>query len=171
MKHWETESGKLAIAAYRYLLAAETIFVSTERPRLMFAPVLHLAAHGCEVLLKSVLCLQGETARTTQVAYGHKINDMWIDPRCSTVRQMAREFAMHADHAAGGHIAGPAIAQPQEMLDRVISDLSDLHSQQPLPLRYMHDETQEAPPPHLLIFSLLPVAHSALHNPTSLIPA
>lgn len=167
----ESEAGKLAIAAYRYLVAARTIFEHTDRPRLMLAPILHLSAHGLEVLLKSTLALQGEGARELQNQFGHNILSMWTDPRCQLVREEALQWSETADAKAASvaRLRGPKTKAPREMLDRCVADISRLHSRQPHPLRYIPGD-EMVPPPHLLIFSLEPVADAAMRNPKSLVP-
>lgn len=165
----ETDAGKLATASYRYLCAAKTIFEHTDRPKLMLAPVLHLSAHGLETLLKSSLSFQGVEARELR-AIGHDIIRMWTDPRCALVREAALAWSetAHETAASLGKLYGPGTDNPREMLERIVADVSKLHSKQPHPLRYLHGE-ELVPPPHLLIFSLEPVAYKMLWYPEALV--
>lgn len=166
----DSDAGKLATASYRYLCAAKTIFEHTAQPRLMLAPVMHLTAHGLETLLKSCLSFQGVAAHELR-GIGHDIMKMWSDPRCALVRESALAWSdtAYESAAALGKLRGPRTDNPRQMLEQSVGDISRLHSKQPHPLRYLHSD-EMVPPPHLLIFSLEPVADRALWYPEALVP-
>ncbi|MBK1793528.1 hypothetical protein JHL21_03355 [Devosia sp. WQ 349] len=165
----KTQSGKLAVASYRYFEAAKTIFLHTDNGRIALAPTLHLAAHGLEVLLKSALTYQGYSAAEVQADFGHDIRKMWDHPKCSKIREVALDNCANAEleALATKRLAGPPNKRPRELLAKAIVDLSIAHSKQPLPLRYASDD-RKVPPPHIFIYTFLPLSEEAIHNPRNL---
>src|SRR5690606_2581507 len=75
----ETDHWKLLATAKRFLHGADVLRRSEEyeTSRVLFTPVLHLTAHGIEVLLKANLVGSGLTLDDMRKKFGHNIAALW----------------------------------------------------------------------------------------------
>lgn len=154
-----------AMMSTRYVRAAQTIFCHTKEPKAMLAPVLHLLGQSLELLLKSQL---PEAERTGQslMNIGHNVYPLWVRNECQAVRDQMRAWAPYARVRAREKVSfgPPDTNDAVEELERAVSSLAQLHARKGSPLRYVPAKGDKGPPPHLLIFSLEPVASNTLQR-------
>ncbi|MCF3935029.1 hypothetical protein L1787_16620 [Acuticoccus sp. M5D2P5] len=170
----ESEAGptthqKLLAAGMRYLTAAEVLFRSTNgrEARLVSVPILHLTAHGIEVLLKGNLVGEGLDPYELKKGYGHDIAKLWAHESNRRLRgdaETAARGAWQRAEASRRFIDGFS-EDPVTILAEYISDLSALHSKESdFALRYVAEPGARGPRPRLLIDTFLPVADRYLYE-------
>lgn len=167
----DTPNGQIIAGAHKYLSGALILTNSEEfatRPALLRAPILHLAAHGIELLLKYPLLALGATVEEVRSKYGHDLMALWAADATGFVRRLVMDGIhdewWHAAELKDWHenfAPGPA-----PMLHEHLSILSRLHSRESdFALRYIAPPNTLAPKPSLLILAFGPVAEAVAKNP------
>lgn len=157
----EDAAGYQFLARAKAYLAAVKIVVDQEGSKRLFrAPVLHLIAHGLEVLFKHVLLKEGKTEEDIRKEYGHNLEKLWNYKDLRDLRNEAYITASHAWKVARdrGKYCGNFQEKACDVLDINISSLSHLHTTSSnYALRYSASRGERAPIPLLLIDTFLPV--------------
>lgn len=170
----ETDHWKLLATAKRFLSAADIIRRSEEyrTSRVLFTPVLHLTAHGIEVLLKANLVGAGLTLDDVRKKYGHDIAALWAHDLNQLLRAEAASEARRAWQQAqsDGGWQDRFDNDPVNLLEEYISSINVLHtSASEYALRYVAASEMTAPRPHLLIETFLPISDLCVRQPRSLL--
>lgn len=172
-KFFETDHWKLLATAKRYLAAANLLRRSDEykTSNVLLTPVLHLTAHGLEVLLKANLVGAGLTVEAVK-DFGHDISSLWEHDLNRLLRDEALSEAQKAwcQAQASGSWPDTFDADAQAMLQEHIRALSTLHTKESkFALRYIAASDMEGPRPHLLVETFLPIADLCVRQPRALI--
>jgi hypothetical protein len=98
----ETDHWKLLAATKRFLTGADVLRRSAEyqSSRVLFTPILHLTAHGIEVLLKANLVGAGLPLDEVRKKYGHDIAALWAHGLNRLLRDEAASEARKVWQAA-----------------------------------------------------------------------
>ena len=165
-------AGQFIAGAHTYLVAAKTLRYSQEfesRPSILVRPILHLVAHGCELLLKFPLLWRGTTEQEIQSEFGHDLRRLWTTPANEPLVAMIRADASKAWAKAsedGKLSVAEATGDPLEELERALIRLTELHGRHTrFGLRYGLPPTAIGPRPAYLIDALSPSAERLAKNP------
>jgi hypothetical protein len=168
----ESDQGKVIARSKQFLAAAETLMRSSEyedRPKLLLAPTLHLAAHGIELLLKFPHFRAGMSAGAVGSAYGHDLKKLWADERARTIRELAKDSAALAWEAAreSARWDDDFRGSPEELVEEFLSRLAELHGKDTnFGLRYLLPAAATGPRPGLIVDTFLDVSDRVLKNPS-----
>lgn len=170
----ETDHWKLLATAKRFLSAADVLRQSEEykSSRLLFTPVLHLLAHGIEVLLKGNLVGSGLTLDEVKRKYGHNIATLWSDGLNQLLRKEAISEARKAWEQAQTEDKWPDRfdGDPATLLNEYLATLNTLHTEKSdYALRYVSAAGMKGPKPHLLLETFLPISDLCVRQPHALI--
>lgn len=175
MEFPETQNGKIIAGAHRYLSAAKLLLetdVFESRPSLLKIPVLHLTAHGIELLLKFPLLQAGRSIAEVRREFGHDLNQLWDEPSNASVRNIILFSAIRAWSTAertGKWPADDFNRNPELEIIKQLRMLAPLHSRDSdFALRYVAPANTPAPWPAFLIDSFSSPAEKLLKNPTLL---
>lgn len=168
----QSEACNWGVYACSYLMGAQALVEATPtKGRGLFAPTLHLAGQGLELLLKAFLIHNG-ASRQVAIQYSHKINEMWMLEKTRSVRDHILENApielaflraeqQSADLPIGD--AGAAVA-------RYVRYLAILHAKKrEYPTRYPTQRSYKAPRTPLLVATLYRTADDFLKRPDEFI--
>lgn len=172
----ETDHRKLLATAKRYLSGADVLRRSEDyqTSRVLFTPVLHLTAHGMEVLLKANLVGAGLTLDDLRKKYGHNIGALWAHDLNRLLREeaasVARKIWQQAQSA--GQWQDQFDEDPAALLEEYSAAISALHTAATdYALRYVAASEMIAPRPHLLIETFLQISDLCIRQPRSLVPS
>ena len=143
-----------------YLTAARICAQNGGNTALLRAPILHLVAHGIEVLLKHIQVLSGKTPEKVRMEFGHDILRLWNDDLAGELRGVARRESISAWEVAKRKekFDDDFADEPFELLNQNLCALSSLHNcETDFALRYILSPDQHGPNPLLLIDTFLPV--------------
>lgn len=172
----ETDHWKLLATAKRFLSAADVLRRSEEyrTSRVLFTPVLHLTAHGIEVLLKANLVGAGLTLDDVRKKYGHSIAALWAHDLNQPLRDEAASEARKVWHRAqtDGNWLDRFDGDPVTLLEEYLAAINTLHTAaSEFALRYVAASEMTAPRPHLLIETFLPISDLCVRQPRALLPS
>ena len=172
----ESDHWKLLAAAKRFLSAADVLRRSEDyqTSRVLFTPVLHLTAHGIEVLLKANLVGAGLTLQDVRKKYGHDIATLWAHDLNQRLRDEAASEARKVwqQAQADGKWQDRFDNDPVDLLEEYIAAINVLHTAtSEYALRYVAGSEMTAPRPHLLIETFLPISDLCIRQPRSLLPS
>lgn len=133
VQFFDTAPGQMIAGAKKYLSAADILMQSedfAERPSLLLAPILHLAAHGAELLLKYPLVSTSKTQAQVRREFGHDLLALWNEPANSIVRSL---ILLEAEHAWSAAKADPRWqdkfeGHPHHTFEAALKTLARLHS-------------------------------------------
>lgn len=170
----DTDHGKLLASAKGFLKAADVLRRSEEykKSQILFAPTLHLTAHGIEVLLKANLVGAGLTLGEVKNKYGHSILKLWQHGSNQRLRDMAANEAKIAWQQAQVDGSWPDCfkGDPVILLNEYIAKLNELHTKDTdYALRYIPASGLQGPRPHLLIDTFLVVTDFCIRQPNALV--
>ncbi len=150
-----------------FLTAAKVCVENGGNRPLLRAPILHLVAHGLEVLFKHVQVLGGKSPDEVRKEFGHNIKELWEHELAKEMQRFAKLKAEEAFEIAkeSGKFKGKFGDDPFDLLDdpfdllkEYIDEISKLHSKETeFALRYIQEPNLEGPRPLLLIDTFLPV--------------
>lgn len=172
----ETDHWRLLATAKRFLTGADVLRRSAEyqSSRILFTPVLHLAAHGIEVLLKANLVGAGLTLDEVRKKYGHDIAALWAHDLNRLLRDEAASEARKVWQTAqaDGRWQDRFGDDPVNLLEEYLAAISVLHTAaSEYALRYVAASEMTAPRPHLLIETFLPISDLCVRQPRILLSA
>jgi hypothetical protein len=172
VKFLETPNGQIIAGAHRYLSAARLLLeteVFESRPSLLKIPVLHLTAHGIELLLKFPLLQAGRSLADVRSEFGHDLNHLWDEPSNASVRNMILFSSIKAWSTAARSGKWPADdfdRNPELEIVKQLRLLAPLHSRDSdFALRYVAPPNTPAPWPNFLVDSFSSPAEKLLKNP------
>lgn len=160
----------MLFTAYQFLRAAD-VLKRSEEYQILFKPVLHLAAHGIEVLLKANLVGAGLTLKDVK-GYGHKISKLWNDSRNQLLRDKALSEAekVWQEAKTDEKWADEFGEDPKKLLEEYIEKINILHTaESDYALRYVAKPGTEGPRVHLLVDTFLFVSHFCCGQPYELV--
>lgn len=171
----ETDHWKLLATSKRFLSAADVLRRSEEyqTSRVLFTPVLHLTAHGIEVLLKANLVGAGLTLDDVRKKYGHSIAALWAHDLNQLLRDEAASEARKAwQHAqTDGKWSDRFDGHPVALLEEYLVAINALHTAaSEYALRYVAASEVPGQRPHLLIETFLPISDLCVRQPRALVP-
>nr|KPN28054.1 hypothetical protein KS05_06900 [Rhizobium brockwellii] len=164
----ETDAGKFISRAKCFLEAARVLDnkMVDGRSHMLFAPALHLAGHGLELLLKGCLIHNGQSKVR---AFGHRINEMWAVDLVEPLRLAAGRNAdiTHLEAVASGMFPDAEnINNPREVFEEYRSALGELHAETKVfPIRYPTDDDRVGPKTPLLVGTLWLTADDYVKRP------
>lgn len=167
----DSDEGKIIARSKQFLFSAAILKRSpeySERPKLMLAPILHVAAHGIELLLKFPHFKAGIPEAKIRSTYAHDLKKLWLDQQASAIRELAWECADLAwqEARASGHWEDQFTEDPKELIEQFLFRLSELHGKDTnFGLRYMLPAEATGPRPGLLVDTFLDVSDRILKNP------
>lgn len=168
----ETPNGQIIAGAHRYLSAARLLLESEvfeSRPNLLKIPVLHLAAHGIELLLKFPLLQAGRSIAEIRREFGHDLNQLWDESSNASVRNIVVFSAIRAWSTAERSGKWPADdfnRNPEVEIIKQLRLLAPLHNRDSdFALRYVAPPNTPAPWPAFIIDSFGSPAEKLLKNP------
>ncbi|RDL51848.1 hypothetical protein BLJAPNOD_02994 [Ensifer sp. M14] len=171
----ETDAGKFVARAKCFLEGANLLKMElVNGNRMLFAPALHLAGQGLELLLKGCLIHHGATERDVKDMYGHRINEMWNQPQCDQLRAAAAiNAAITHEEALGSGVYPDAakVNDPASLFEEYCGALGTLHAGGGFPLRYPTEHDRMAPRTPLLIGTLWRTADDYAKRPTEFLSA
>lgn len=172
----DTDHWKLLATAKRFLTAADVLRRSEEyqSSRVLFTPVLHLTAHGIEVLLKANLLGAGLTLDDVKKKYGHSIAALWADDLNQLLRDEAASEARKVwqNAQADGKWPDRFDDDPVALLEEYLAAINALHTAaSEYALRYVAASEMTAPRQHLLIETFLPVSDLCVRQPRAFVPS
>ena len=170
----ETDHWKLLATAKRFLSAADVLRRSEEyqTSRVLFTPVLHLTAHGIEVLLKANLVGAGLSLGDVRKKYGHNIAALWAHDLNQPLREEAASEARKVwqQAQADGNWPDRFNGEPVALLEEYLAAINALHTAaSEYALRYVAASEMTAPRPHLLIDTFLPISDLCVRQPRALL--
>lgn len=173
---YETDHWKLLATAKRFLTGADVLRRSAEyeSSKVLFTPVLHLLAHGIEVLLKANLIGAGLTLDEVRKKYGHDIAALWAHDLNRVLRDEAASEARKVWQSAQaeGRWQDRFDDNPVKLLEEYLAALNTLHTAaSEYALRYVAASEMTAPRPHLLIETFLPISDLCVRQPRVLLPS
>jgi len=139
-----------------------------EKSKILFAPVLHLLAHGVEVQLKANLIGAGLSLDETRKTYGHNILALWECAGNELLRDRALKEAEVAWQRAKMSRAWPDqfTEDPRELLEQNLRLIDELHTKKSdYALRYVAEPGTVAPRVHLLVDTFLAVSWLCVGQP------
>lgn len=162
----QTPEFQFAYKADGYLRTAEIVINSDDggSRRVFRAPILHLIAHGLELLFKHVILKTGKTEKDVR-KYDHNLLELWNDGALIDIR---KESYMHAENAwihaqKYDDYEGGFEGDAKSNLDENIRCLSRLHTKESnFALRYLVEPDEKGPIPLLLIETFLPVTDASI---------
>jgi len=166
----KTEAWGFLSRAKAFLEAAEVLKteIVTHNRITLFAPTLHNAGHGLELLLKGCLIHNG-VPTADAVNYRHNVNAMWELPQVSKLREIAAINAKttHAEALASGLYPDAAtVADPAKLFEEYRHELGRLHAEAgKFPLRYPTHVDERAPRTPLLVGTLWRTADDYVKRP------
>lgn len=173
--YFATDAGQFIGGAHRYLSAARVLRYSGEPEpisEMLKAPVLHLVAHGLELLLKYPILRGGEPQAGVTKEFGHDLGKLWLDRRNENLRRHAGIAAKEAWEEAKGSGLWPDdnfSLDPLEVLNKNVLDLGHLHGRgSSFALRYTVPGPTLVPRPGLLIDAFGQIAERTAKNPSYL---
>lgn len=172
MEFQETPNGQIIAGAHRYLSAARLLLETKEfesRPSLLKIPVLHLTAHGIELLLKFPLLQAGRSIVEVRREFGHDLSQLWDEPSNASVRNIILFSAIKAWSTAERSGKWPADdfnRNPELEIVKQLRLLAPLHSRDSdFALRYVAPPNTPAPWPAFLVEAFGNLAEKLLKNP------
>jgi hypothetical protein len=169
---FETPAGQTIAGAHRYLSAARLLRFSEDWGQKLQTPVLHLLAHGVELLLKYPLLASGASPRDVAIKYGHDLVKLWNDRENRFLRPLIldrSEKAWEESRVSGAWPCDNFALDPRQELKFALDKLSYLHSRDSgYALRYIITPNTSAPRPGFLIDVFDEVAERGAKNPTLL---
>lgn len=173
---YKTDHWKLLATAKRFLTGADVLRRSSEyqSSSVLFTPVLHLTAHGIEVLLKANLVGAGLTLDEVRKKHGHNIATLWAHDLNQLLRDEAASEARKVWQSAQaeGRWQDRFDDDPVKLLDEYLSAINALHTAaSEYALRYVAASEMTAPRPHLLIETFLPISDLCVRQPRALLPS
>ncbi|MBX4894925.1 hypothetical protein [Rhizobium bangladeshense] len=166
----ETDAGTFIGRAKCFLEAARVLDdkMLDGRSGMLFAPALHLAGHGLELLLKGCLIHNG-LSKMRVVGFGHRINEMWAVDLVEPLRLAAGYNAgiTHQEAVACGLFQDAKnIDNPREVFEEYRSALGDLHAETKVyPIRYPTEDERVGPKTPLLVGTLWRTADDYVKRP------
>lgn len=165
----ETLESQFISKSMGYLRAAQIIITSEKggNREVFRTPILHLIAHGLELLFKHVVLKAGKSEDELRDKYGHNLRCLWDDGCLDDLRYEAYKQAEVAwMNAKNSEKYGEIFEEfSNDILDQRIYCLSRLHtSESNFALRYAVELGQEGPIPMLLTDTFLPVANEFLRR-------
>lgn len=170
---YATEPGQFIANAYRYLSAAKLLRFpggeNASEPRHL-VPLLHLTAHGTELLLKYPLLRSGLTQAEVRRLHGHNLASLWEAPEAASLKAMLFERADTAwaeARASGDWPNDDFSGEPRAVLAAAIRSLSFAHDKgSGFALRYtLPSPTISTPRPAFLLQVLEPAAETICKDP------
>lgn len=173
---YETNHWKLLATAKRFLSGADVLRRSAEyqSSKVLFTPVLHLAAHGIEVLLKANLVGAGLSLDEVRKKHGHDIAALWSHDLNRLLRDEAASEARKVWQSAkaDGRWQDRFEGDPAKLLEEYLAAINALHTAaSEYALRYVAASEMTAPRPHLLIETFLLVSDLCVRQPRALLPS
>lgn len=166
-----TEAGQFIVGAHRYISAARFLGFSDETQasgKLLQTPILHLLAHGIELLLKFPFISAGRTQGEVRSQFGHNLERLWDAPENSAIRRLCEQASINAmKHAITAELVDddPSIYPPL-LLDRGLRMLSHLHDRgSSFALRYTINGPTDAPASPFMIDAFGEVANDVMMDP------
>ncbi|MGX8010863.1 hypothetical protein ACVDG8_018860 [Mesorhizobium sp. ORM8.1] len=170
-----TDPGQFIAGAHRYLSAARVLrYAEDAEPitDLLKAPVLHLVAHGMELLFKYPILRGGVSQAKVTKEFGHDLHKLWLDHRNENLRLhagIAAREAWEEARASGLWPNDDFSLDPYEVLQKALINLSYLHGRSSsYALRYTIPGLILAPRPGLLIDAFGQIAESTAKSPSYL---
>tara|TARA_R110002020_G_scaffold36894_37_gene111038 strand:+ start:1342 stop:1875 length:534 start_codon:yes stop_codon:yes gene_type:complete len=175
MDFWATDQGQIITGAHRYIRAARVVRFSKEaetQGELLKVPVLHLLAHGMELLFKYPILRAGSTQAEVSKRFGHHLWKLWMADQNANFRRDALQVAQEAWSAAAASQRWPNddfSADPQMVLLKAIQELGHLHGRSSsFALRYTLPGPTSAPRPAFLIETFGQIAERSVKDPSYL---
>ncbi len=172
---WKTDAGQFIAGAHRYISAARVLRFSKEAEtegHMLKTPVLHLLAHGMELLFKYPLLRSGASQAQVTKEFGHNLKKLWLDQGNRNLRRNAIEAAREAWRRAESNGQWPEdnfSLDPEEVLVKAIGDLGHLHGRgSSFALRYTISQPMLAPRPAFLIEAFGEIAERTAMYPSYL---
>jgi hypothetical protein len=169
-----TEAGQFIIGAHRYLTAAHFLRFSDEAldyGKLLQTPILHLLAHGIELLLKFPLIRAGQSQAEIRKLFGHDLASLWSTDANSRLRDLCGAASINAWSAAkaAGLVMDERQLPPPVLLAEYVDVLSHLHDKgSGFALRYTISGPTPAPASAFLIDVFGEVARDIMVDPSIL---
>ncbi|HSF91769.1 MAG TPA: hypothetical protein VLA51_06150 [Paracoccaceae bacterium] len=157
----EDKAYQLICRASGFFAAAQIIVDSGNNNAELRAPVAHLIAHGCEILMKHILVIGGLDIKAVGKFFGHEIKLLWEAPDIAEFQEIVLEQAADSWRAAkaSGKFDDDFNQDPKELLVQCLDELDRLHTNKSnYALRYTTDVYDTAPLPSFLLDTFRPVA-------------
>lgn len=172
---YETDHWKLLATAKRFRTGADVLRRSAEyqSSKVLFTPVLHLTAHGIEVLLKANLVGAGLSLDEVRKKHGHDIAALWAHDLNRLLRDEAASEARKIWQSAqtDERWQDRFDDEPVKLLEEYLAAINALHTAaSEYALRYVAASEMRAPRPHLLIETFIPVSDLCVRQPRILLP-
>jgi hypothetical protein len=170
-----TDPGQFIAGAHRYMNAARVLRYSKDAEPIsdtLKTPVLHLAAHGMELLFKYPILRAGASQAEVTKDFGHDLVKLWLDSRNDNLRKhaiIAANDAWEEARTSGLWLKDDFTLDPNELLVEAIYKLGHLHGRgSSFALRYTMPGLTVGPRPGLLIDTFGEIAERTMMNPSYL---
>lgn len=166
-----SEAGRYAAHASQILAGAQILSEARlSSTRRLVLPMLNLAGHGLELLLKACILLNGGQPATSR-GQGHDVKTMWARDDCAPVREHIFYNSKIAVFEARKEGLYPDIPQDDEvsgLIEEYILALAELHGMpRDYPLRYPANGNYSGPRSPMLPKALDMTAQDFCRNSTN----